>query len=386
MSDTITDYVSGEPDDSLEPIPLERVIHWRKNRWEVDVESYVEPSLMNEVYPKEEHFKIILDRFGIPHDLLPIRSVLVTSPNNLALFKEVVNEFGSPSGFHDFFNELTKKGIHLERFLGGGGWGYVFLMSRNDGKETSALKVLRKPYGKENWKSRFEKEVAILHKLSNSTKARIPRLIENISEINGHLFFQMEYVEGEPLSDLDLPIDPRKAIMIVKDVLETLEVVHKAGIVHRDLHLGNVMETKDGLAILDFGLARDEEGAEYSHAFRPVGAMSHCAPEKWISPSRAGTASDIFSVGVMLYKLLTGKQPFWGETYIELYETIKKGDYVAPSQVSHVPPILDLLVQEMLYPSIMDRVQTAEAALSLMRKIEPVLDLWEKQTSKKAHV
>jgi serine/threonine-protein kinase len=108
--------------------------------------------------------------------------------------------------------------------------------------------------------------------------------------------------------------------------------------------------------------------------------MSHCAPEKWLTPSSAGVPSDIFSVGVMLYKLLTGEPPFWADTYINLYEQIKRGEFQPASDRNRrVPDFLDLVLQELLYPSLEYRTPNAGAALALLQKIRPTMELWERQ-------
>jgi serine/threonine protein kinase len=159
------------------------------------------------------------------------------------------------------------------------------------------------------------------------------------------------------------------------------------------------MEIKSapGVVVLDFGLARDEASPDDYQTFRPVGAMSHCAPEKWLKPSKAGKASDIFSVGVMLYRLLTGENPFWADTYIALYEQIKTGKYKplpsytsAVAKIYHyhtdrsfptrrmeiVMEIMDLVIKKMLDPRQDQRIPDATAALDLLGHIEATLNLW----------
>ena len=141
-----------------------------------------------------------------------------------------------------------------------------------------------------------------------------------------------------------------------------------------------------GLAVVDFGLAREQGAFESSETFRPVGAMSHCAPEKWLQPSEAGPQSDVYSVGVMFYKLLTGTSPFWAETYIQLYERMKEGSFEPASQKNPaVPTFFNLPIHEMMQPDPARRPRNASFARRIIEHVVALEELRVKQLNSASH-
>jgi serine/threonine-protein kinase len=327
--------------------------------------------------------RIVLRSFGIEDELIPLNSVVVSSPDALESLSRAIAEFGM-SKLKEFFDILNAKGLTIKAYSGGGSWGHVFCLHSSATSSLVALKLLKPPYSTE-WSNRFQREIEILRKLSGNSG--IANVIGNLQVDAGLQYYIQEFIEGVPLSSLRLPQTPTYAIFLVKKILKALSAAHANRIIHRDLHLGNVILSNHGFGfdesvhIVDFGLARDETAIEYYKTFKPVGAMTTCALEKWKDPSAAGTQSDIFSVGVVLYKLLTGQFPFWAETYIELYEKIKSGRYEKPSSIQvNVPPFLDILTQEFLYPESTRRPIDADDAIRLLDDFEPIIKLWEKQT------
>ncbi len=370
--------------------PVAAVILWCKypereeGRWGLFTEYYVEYGYTKEIPIKREHLLFILKEFRLPSDFLPLRAIRTMSPQRLECLASAISELGGEDKVRSFLSHVGRQGIRIQTYLGGGGWGHVFRAYRPDLKQSVALKILKPPYDDE-WRRRFQEESSILQALSQYRG--IAGLIEPIQELDDLLFIQTRYVRGIPLSNIRIPTDCDTAIELIRKVLQVLRIPHnyKQGIVHRDLHLGNVMQANGGHVVLvDFGLAREEGGLEYYKTFKPVGAMSHCAPEKWRDPSTAGKPSDIFSVGVMFYRLLSGSYPFWADTYIGLYEQIKEGkfDPVSWRMKSIKPPDIDLLqlvIEEMLDPSPDRRLQDASAALTLLRGIEPARRLYHRR-------
>ena len=260
---------------------------------------------------EQNHIHFILNHFKIPLGILPTEVVKKTPPEKLRQLGNSISEYGGEEKIRLLFDHLSDKNVKITGYLGGGGWGQVFRIALPQSNTPAAMKVLKPPYLKK-WSDRFLGEVRILRKFLNHKG--VLNIVKDIEEVYGLKFFFMELIDGFPLSDVTVPIQPRLAFNFTKEILQILSDVHAEGVVHRNLHLGNIVISPERLVILDFGLARDELKANEYKTFRPVGAMSHCAPEKWIEPESAGPASDVFSVGVMFYRLLTGKHPFWANT------------------------------------------------------------------------
>jgi serine/threonine protein kinase len=379
-------------DDPLNDEPW-IVVGWnewgRNSSWIVETEAWVPEDGSHSAPPEDVHLRFLLDQYDIPHDLIPPRSIERTSPAKLERLRDTIRTLGGPTILHSFFQHLRQHGLRITGYLGGGGWGDVFLALRDADDARIALKLPRPPYSP-GWRRRFDSEAAILNKLSGAS-TRVARLVEGVRDYGDLLYLQTEFIDGVALSDIELPLSVRHAFDLICDVLKALDAVHQHDIVHRDLHLGNVIRATNGTVLLDFGVARDEEDIDYYKSFKPVGAMSHCAPEKWLRPSTAGKASDIFSLGVMLYRLVAGAFPFWADTYIGLYEQIKKGAYrpllsalprtATKNAASATLPVqlIDLVLKSMLNPKVAKRPPDVAAALNLLSTIEPVLSLWENQ-------
>jgi eukaryotic-like serine/threonine-protein kinase len=115
----------------------------------------------------------------------------------------------------------------------------------------------------------------------------------------------------------------------------------------------------------DVSLEELKSNEKYYRTFRPIGAMSHCAPEKWMSPHDARPKSDLFSLGVMVYRNMTGESPFWGDSYIELFEKIKNGRHVpAIERNPEISPALNALIEDLIEPDILFRMRSAETLRS----------------------
>jgi eukaryotic-like serine/threonine-protein kinase len=250
--------------------------------------------------------------------------------------------------------------------IGEGGTARVFKCVSSNG-EVSAVKIFEPPY-EADWMSRIRREATILSRLQHERVVKVfsPGLF-NVGELVG---LGMEYISGESLlSYCKLhEVNEEEAFLLLVKLCDGLLYVHAKNVVHRDLHAPNVMLRNGSLrdpVIVDFASARDfsltdlRKGGEYQ-TFRPIGAMSHCAPEKWNRPHHVGPASDIFSVGVMMYKLLTRKSPFFADSYVDLYHKIRRGEYVPLNSYR-----LDLsadsvrLIEDIINPDLLWRISDA---------------------------
>ncbi len=182
----------------------------------------------------------------------------------------------------------------------------------------------------------------------------------------------MQFLEGETLADRltkgALPID--QAIKTAIEIASALDKAHRAGIVHRDLKPGNIMLTKAGARLLDFGLAKSTELVLAGASMLPtaanltaqgtiLGTFQYMAPEQ-IEGQEADARTDIFAFGVVLYEMVTGKRAFTGKTHASLISSILKD---APRPIIElqplVPPLLDHIVSRCLAKDPDDRWQSA---------------------------
>lgn len=204
----------------------------------------------------------------------------------------------------------------LERKIGEGGMGAVWLATRHDGnfEGRAAIKFLRTGLGKTEVVERFLRERRLLARL---THPGIARLLD-AGEHKGEPYLVMEYVEGEPITAWAAAHAPRVAdrVALMLKVCRAAEHAHGQLIVHRDLKPSNVLVTGKGEpSLLDFGIAKliDDNDDDFGTALtRMTGrgyTLGYCAPEQ-ITGEPTGVAADVFSMGVLLFELLTGSLPF----------------------------------------------------------------------------
>jgi serine/threonine protein kinase len=201
---------------------------------------------------------------------------------------------------------------------------------------------------------------------------------------SGFLYLVMELVEGEPLSRRiargPLPID--EAVRLGRQIAEGLAAAHRRGILHRDLKAGNVIVTFDGEAkILDFGLAKwlsGEVEASLTGSAALVGTFHTMSPEQ-ARGLDLDHRSDLFSFGVLLYEMLTGRNPFTGATpSATVMNVIRLSPPPPSSAVASAPPALDALVARALAKSVESRASGILALSSDLRKIGATLDARER--------
>jgi serine/threonine protein kinase len=198
-----------------------------------------------------------------------------------------------------------------ERLLGRGGMGAVYLARRADGQfdQVVALKVMAAHLAGEEFVRGFRNERQLLAALAHP---HITRLLDGGVAANGDPYLAMEYIEGQPLdrycADRKLPVDAR--IRLFLQVCEAVEFAHRNLIVHGDLKPANILVTADGtVKLLDFGTAkllRNPEGQVTQFALL---TPRYASPEQ-IRGELVNTLSDVFSLGVILYEMLTGAWPF----------------------------------------------------------------------------
>jgi tRNA A-37 threonylcarbamoyl transferase component Bud32 len=226
------------------------------------------------------------------------------------------------------------------REIGRGGMGAVFLAERSDGEfnQQVALKIVRQTIADSEIEKRFRRERQILASLNHPNIASLHD--GGVSE-NGEPFLVMEYIEGEPLLSFAenqiLNIEERLRLFL--KICSAVSYAHRNLIIHRDIKPSNILITKEGEPkLLDFGLAKilddhlsdDTQTATAFRAFTP----SYASPEQ-IQGKNITTASDVYSLGVVLYELLTNERPFKTEekSFEEILKEINENEPTKPSAV-----------------------------------------------------
>ncbi|GAA1631280.1 Stk1 family PASTA domain-containing Ser/Thr kinase [Georgenia ruanii] len=191
-------------------------------------------------------------------------------------------------------------------------------------------------------------------------------------------YLTMEYVDGPNLRTVLRergPLPLGEALRLVEQVLDALASAHRAGLVHRDIKPENVLLTPDGRAkVADFGLARAVTEATAATTGTVLGTVAYLAPEI-VTDGRADPRADVYAVGVLLYELITGAQPFTGEAPIQVAFQHVNSAVPAPSAaVPWLPAEVDELVTALTARSADERPQDAGAALTLVRRTLAALD------------
>src|SRR5215212_2817285 len=198
--------------------------------------------------------------------------------------------------------------------LGGGGMAEVFLARDEVLGRRVALKVLRGQYaGDEEFVERFRREAKSAAALNHPN---IVQVYDQGRANDGTYYMAMEYVPGGTLKERIVRegrLDPREAAGIASRVAEALDVAHYRGIVHRDIKPQNILIGESGeVKVADFGIARAATSKTVTESSLILGTAAYMSPEQ-VRGERVGPASDLYSLGVVLYEMLTGELPYTGE-------------------------------------------------------------------------
>lgn len=291
--------------------------------------------------PKERHD--YLSTLDLPEELLiEVMSLLDVEDEADALMNLGAAELG-----HDFFetgDQLAGQKVgnyRLLRELGYGGMGSVYLARRDDGKfeQTVALKLLKREMNTSDLRRYFEQEREILASLDHPN---IARLLDAGTTDDQIPFIAMEYVDGVPIDDfcVNNQKDLRERLDLFRTVCSAVEFAHRNLVVHRDLKPSNILVTADGIPkLLDFGiskmLSKEYDGAAATITRMGVMTPTYASPEQ-LSRNSVTTVSDVYSLGVILYELLSGHKPFDGDgaDIRKIYAAVLEKEPTRPSSMA----------------------------------------------------
>ena len=263
--------------------------------------------------------------------------------------------------------------------LGAGGMGEVYRATDSRLGRSVAIKVLPEDFlESEESKLRFEREARTLASLNHPNIAHLYSFEEvpGSSASSPRHLLVMELIDGETLAERLLrgPLESEQLLKVSVEIAAALDAAHHAGIIHRDLKPGNVMLTKSGVKLLDFGLAKTAAPAVKSSSVTSLptempraitqqgtilGTFQYMAPEQ-LEGKDADARSDIFSFGAVLYEMASGKKAFDGKSQAALISSILKDEPPAVSASAPMtPPALDRVVKTCLSKDPEDRFQTA---------------------------
>lgn len=255
----------------------------------------------------------------------------------------------------------------IRRTLGDGGMGAVYQADDRELGRMVALKVIRPELARNpEILQRFKQEILLATKVTDRNIIRI----YDLGDANGLKFITMEYVEGEDLRAVVRrgKLSPAKAVEVMEQVVSGLHAAHRAGIIHRDLKPANIMLSTDGrVLVMDFGLARSLDGDGLTQTGTMLGTMEYMSPEQ-AQARELDTRSDIFTVGLILYELLTGHMPFKADSVIASLLKRTQQRAVPISEIDkNIPGVLSNIVSKCLERDPALRYQNAEELLADLR-------------------
>src|SRR5690348_15338220 len=240
-----------------------------------------------------------------------------------------------------------------------------------------AVKVLRQDLARDpSFQVRFRREAQAAASLNHPSIVAVYDTGEDRSALGATPYIVMEYVEGETLRDVlrrEGHLDPDRAMELAADICGALDFSHRNGIVHRDVKPGNVMITPDGaVKVMDFGIARavSDSAATMTSTAAVIGTAQYLSPEQARGES-VDARSDVYSVGCLLYELVTGAPPFTGDSPVSVAYQHVREDPRLPSSINPViPPALDAILLKAMSKNPANRYQSAaEMRNDLLRAI-----------------
>ena len=270
-----------------------------------------------------------------------------------------------------------------------GGMGAVYLATHPELKRKVVIKKLILKSGGAAIRERFKREARILSELSSPY---VVRMFDYFTEGRAN-YIVLEFVDGMSLDKLiekQVSLPPELALLIFLDACLGLKNAHSKDIVHRDIKPGNILISKRAeVKLADFGIASDEKdefeepkktvdsdktvvstkNSSITQAGSTLGTPAYMSPEQLMDSSSVDVRADIYSMGVMLYEMVTGSKPYAGDMSPETISKIKKGKYIPPQKiVKNLPPVVKTLIRKMMKPEPEKRYKSLEPVIAKVRR------------------
>ena len=261
--------------------------------------------------------------------------------------------------------------------IGEGGMALIYKAIQPSLKRTVVIKKLKDP--NREIINRFKKEALLSASFHH----------ENLTAVYDFLYTRrsyylvMEYVDGEDLRtiiDYMAPLPATLAGLIILDITRGLHYTHARNIIHRDIKPGNILVSYQGdVKLIDFGVAKDNVSTRLTLTGMIVGTPAYMAPEQ-ANGEPLSTGSDLFAAGILLYELLTGVKPFYGENNTEILSKIVRNTYIPPQRLNpDIPRTYRKIIKKALHRDKKHRYQNAG---EMIKDLEQAVD-WKAQSDKK---
>ncbi len=316
--------------------------------------------LLQKIRTVDMQFRDVSQRLSLIESRISMRVQMGPAPSGAS------SSPSQPTGVMDMVSNTLGKRYRLDRELGRGGMGTVYLAHDTQLDRPVALKFLGSLIDdSEEFRQRFVREAKAAARVSH------PNIVSiyDIGTQEGAAYIAMEYVEGQNLHAYRMSkgaLDPRETVNLMTQTCAALEVVHQAGIIHRDIKPDNIIVARGGLVkLMDFGLAK-VKGMRLTATNVVMGTPSYMAPEQ-INGKEADPRSDIYALGLVMYELLTGQVVFTGDNVLQrqLSETPPSPGEVKPG----IPPQLNEIVMKCIDKDPQRRYQTVGELIKALRQM-----------------
>ena len=254
--------------------------------------------------------------------------------------------------------------------IGVGGMATVYKAHQRKLDRAVAIKIMHQTIAQdENFLARFEREARIIAKLDHPYI--VP--IYDYDSYEGQPYLVMKYIDGRTLKAIlrEGPVPPREVLRIMERVGSALEYAHQKGILHRDIKPSNIMvDERDDVYLMDFGLARATQSGESTmSADVMLGTPHYISPEQAQGNKDLDNRTDVYSLGVVLYELVTGRVPFMGDTSYAIIHSQITEKPPSPREINpNIPPTVEAVLLKALAKNRDDRYPSATALVDAYRE------------------